>query len=243
MKITVTTDLDTVMKKLATDLARQVPFATAVALTRTAQAARAVLKKDIASTFDRPTPWVRNSPFATPARRDRLEATVGIRDSGAGRSPAHYVREHVAGGQRGQKPFERAMQSMGVLPAGWKAMPAIGLRRDRFGNPNRRQLAEVLGSLRSRMGIHSGRGKHRDVLRYFVVRPNDNHPRVQHLAAGVWRRYGNARHRVEPMFVFVRVASYQAMFDVPGIVGQVVEKEFPGQFARAFDDALKSARR
>ena len=73
---------------------RQVPFATAQALTRTARAAAADLKRELGSVFDRPTPFIANSPFATSASKARLEATVGIRDKGGRAAPAQYLKEH-----------------------------------------------------------------------------------------------------------------------------------------------------
>ncbi|SER86124.1 hypothetical protein SAMN04244573_04468, partial [Azotobacter beijerinckii] len=50
---------------------RQMPFATALALTRTAQLAKEAIEQDMRSVFDRPTRWTLNSLRLIPARKDR----------------------------------------------------------------------------------------------------------------------------------------------------------------------------
>lgn len=246
MRITVTSDIDAVVRGL-TDLQRkQLPFAAALALTRTAQSVEKRLIGEINSVFDSPSPFIaRRSTFTDSAKKSNLEATVGMKDRskspGRGASPATYVKEHFSGGLRGQKPFELVLRRIGALPDGWKAMPGEGLTLDRFGNPNRKQLAEVIGAIRTQMQVHAGRGKRRDVRGYFIVTPGAKPARALHLAPGIWLRYGMGR-RVQPVFVFVPQAEYSKSIDLEGIAARTVNAEFGGQFNAALAKALASAR-
>lgn len=210
---------------------KQARFAAAVSLTRTAQAVERRLQSDMATTFDKPAPWIVKGTFVERADKQTLTARVGIKDL-----QALYVKEQfLAGGARGQKPFEKALASMGVLPAGYRAIPGQGLKLDARGIPNRAQLRELFGSLASRMQVAKGRGKRMQMVGYFVV-PVGSPTRLQ---PGVWWRSGRA---VKPMLVFVRGAGYRKAFDLPRAAREVVHKDFERLFAEAFDNAMRTAR-
>lgn len=232
-------DLDAVALK-------QIPFASAVALTRTAEAAERALIAEMASTFDNPSPYiVRRGTFIKSANKSNLTAIVGIknRDNGRGASPATYVKEHFFGGARNQKPFELALAGIGALPRGWKAIPGDGLKRDRYGSPDRKQLAEIIGALRSGMRSYKGRDKRMALVGYFVVAPGSKAARARHLRPGIYRRTqrGNAG-ALAPVFVFVQVAAYSKTLDLRTIVERVANTEFARHFDREFAKAVSGAR-
>src|SRR5690606_27648319 len=145
---------------------------------------------------------VRNSPFMTPATKAQLVAAVGIRDAAAGRSPAHFLRDHVTGGSRGNKPLELAMQRMGALPPGWLVVPSSnGVKLDAFGNVPKATVARILQALAT--GTTARRGA--DTFRVFAVRPGEQNPRTRHLAPGVWSVSRVAGETVlQLVFLFVR---------------------------------------
>lgn len=169
---------------------RQVPFASALALTRTARAVEKSLQDEIRRVFDRPRPSTVKSTFSTPAKKNDLRATVGIKDikPADGLPPSVYLKEHFSGGVRGFKPMERALQAGRHLPRGWRVVPAEGMPADRFGNPRKEKVREVLGALKSGLSLYSGKGKRQAVIGYFVVQPGARDPRVGHLQPGVYRR-------------------------------------------------------
>lgn len=243
--INVKSDIDRVVRRLAADARGQIPFATALALTRTAKKVEGALRGELGKVFDTPAPYVARGTFITPAKKANLEAHVGMKDENNGRgvSPAKYVRESFSGGMRGQKPFEVAMRAMGVLPAGWKAMPGEGLKRDRYGAPDRKQLAEIMGSLRTRMRAYKGRGKRMQAVGYFAIRPGDARAQSRHLVPGIFRRIQAGRgSALQPVFVFVTEAAYRVRLDLQKIGDDTVRDEFTAEFEAALARALESAR-
>lgn len=244
IRIDVSDNIKEVTKQLD-DLARkQVPFATARALTATGRDVRQGLTNTMGSVFASPTSFVMRSPFSTVATKAKPEVTVGIKDQGNGRaSPADYLKEHFSGGARGFKPMELAMQSIGALPGGWRAIPAAGMKLDRNGNPNRNQVREVLGALKSAMRVHSGKGKRAQTITLFVRPVNGAPKRIEHLAPGIWQRTNTASGaKLEPVFLFVRGADYQKVIDLPKLTAEIVQAKFAGHFDTAMQDALRTAR-
>ena len=72
------------LKRSLTDLqAKQVPFATASALTAVAKLAQAAEKDALHSIFDRPTPFTVSSIAVRPARKTDLTAVVFVKDIAA----------------------------------------------------------------------------------------------------------------------------------------------------------------
>lgn len=57
LTIRVKTNVDQVMRRLQGELDRQIPFATAKALTATAKDAQTALTREINARFDRPVPF------------------------------------------------------------------------------------------------------------------------------------------------------------------------------------------
>ncbi len=219
----------------------QAPFATAVAMTRVAKHVDAELVRTLESVFDSPTSYIVSSTFSTSAKKTDLNAIVGVRDQAMrGASPAHYVRESFTGANRGLKPFEAALQAIGALPKGMRAVPGSGLKLDRFGNPDRRQITEIIDSLRHRAAVVPGRGRNSTRTDYFVRNPGDGRRQLRHLAPGIWKRI--ERHTVVPMFLFVKEASYTKVIDLPGLAERVVKLRFNDEFATSLDHAIRTAR-
>ena len=107
------------------DLARkQVPFATARALTHMADAAAVANRRALPSIFDRPTPFTMRGIAVEPARKSRLVARVFVRDK-----QAEYLVLQETGGTR--RPERRAL----LMP---KAAP-----RNAYGNLPRRGVAAL----------------------------------------------------------------------------------------------------
>lgn len=241
IEIRVSDNLKEVTKSLDNFAKRQVPFATARALTRTGKDTANGLKSAFGDVFAGVSPFVANSPFSTIATKSRLEVIVGVRDQNRGRaSPADYVKEHFTGGRRGNKPMEKAMQALGAMPAGWLAIPAAGLKLDRSGNPNRKQVAEILGALKAGMRVFSGRGKRLQEVAYFV-RPARGAPapQVRHLRPGIYRRTGTGKDaQLVPMFTFVSQADYSKIIDLPRLTASVVAKRFNAHFVEELAKAL-----
>lgn len=110
---------------------RQVPFASALALTTLAQGVQDTETELEIATFDNPTPFTKRAFGKTPATKRNLVATVFIknRTSAAGGQNA-YLEPYVDGGER----------SLGTKKA---MLVPIGQRTNQYGNLPRNALARL----------------------------------------------------------------------------------------------------
>lgn len=230
---------------------KQVDFATRVALTRTAQKAVPAVQREMRDVFCNPTPYTLSGLRVEPATKTRLTATVMLKDDATKATPAaKYLLPQIKGGQRGQKRFERALQAVGAMPAGYRAVPGSGARLDSFGNMSRGQIVQLLAYFRAfpEMGykanmtresrVRLARGtKRKQGYAYFVGRPGDRLP------LGIYQRIGfGFGSAIRPVLLFVRSAVYTERFDFEYVVRKTVETEFPAEFARAMVEAKRTAR-
>jgi hypothetical protein len=215
---------------------KQVEFSAAVAVTRTAKRIEKSLRKDL-STLDA-TKYTKEGTFSTSATKAKLEAKVGIKDKkpGRGTSPAVLLKEHFGGGTRGNKPMEKALSAMGALPSGWRVVAGSGMKLDRYGNPTRNEVKQLLGSLRTGIAIYKGRGKRSWITGYFVILPNVR----SHLQPGIYKRTN--RMAIRPMLIFIKAATYRVRFDLPAIARDVVSQHFNAEFIAAYQAALATAK-
>lgn len=248
MKITVGVDLSS-LTAWANRMARdQVPYATAVALTKTAQLVREAEKAEMIKVFDRPTRFTLNSLYLRAARKDRLWAEVWLKDTGDA-AAAQYLHPQIVGGQRSVKRFERRLQDARIMPRGWVAVPGRGARIDAYGNMSSQQIVQVLSVLQAQHDIYQRetfvsrtrarkQGKQRD---YFVSTPAapakaGNGGRLPY---GVYQRIGG--HIVTILF-FAPAARYARRFDFFGVARRVIDRELALQFRAAMQRAIDSAR-
>lgn len=216
----------------------QLPFAAALAITKTAKSVEARLQSDMAGAFKSPSPYVRRSTFTQIANKRDLTATVGLKDlkPAGGTAPSLLLKEHFTGGVRGRKPFEKAIETIGGLPHGWRAIPGTGIKLDAYGNPSRKEISEMLGALRAKMQVYKGRGKRLTMVGYFIVPVGA----TTHLHPGIYKRL--ARQSIKPMFIFVQSAAYKKVIDFERSANEVVKREFQLNFDQAFNAAMENAR-
>ena len=132
MEITLqVTGISKFKRKLTDIQTRQLPFATAKALTLTAKAASEAGRKEIPQVFKSPTPYTQNSIAFTPATKQALTAKVFVKDrvSKGGTPPARYLLPEVRGGDRNLKRFEKTLRDTRVLPTGLFAVPGSAASR------------------------------------------------------------------------------------------------------------------
>jgi hypothetical protein len=229
------------LRKLLAGGEKQVRFATAVALTRTAQDVRAELAKAMRAALSDASPYTLKAQYVESAKPANLQAKVGVNDRkpGRGTAPALLVREHFTGGSRGYKPMEMAMRAMKVLPDGYRVVPGPAMKLDRYGNPTKRAVSELLGALKRGVAVVGRRGKSTVTKGWFVA-PVGGSPRTRHLAPGIWQRVN--RESISPAFLFVKSASYRRRIDLPRMARSVAGKRFPAHFDAAFRQAMATAR-
>lgn len=230
---------------------KQVKFATRVALTRTGQKVKVAEEREMRDVFDTPTPFTMSSLYLRPATTTNLTAEVKLKDfAGKGTPASVFLAAQIRGGMRGQKRYERALQSIGALPPGYRVVPGEGAKVDAYGNMDRGQIVQILSYFRAfpeagykanmtdqrRAALARG-GKNRQGFVYFVGRPGDRLP------LGVYQRvifgHGTA---IRPVMIFVRSTIYQSIFDFEHVAETTIEAEYGSEFARALAEARASAR-
>lgn len=227
-------------KALLADLAKrnkQLRFATAVALTKTAVEVRKDLQAEQRRVFDRPKPWTLNSMYVKPATKQILEAHVGHKDfAPKGTAAGKYLQPQIEGGQRPLKRFEKLLQARGLLPAGMYAVPGKGVRLDQYGNMSVGQLQQVLSNLGAQFDAYqntprvNAKGK-RSQKRYFAATISGT--------PGIWERLPAG---VRPVIVFVRSPSYRQRYDFFGVAQRSAERHLPRQADAAIRRAMETVR-
>ena len=238
--INITDNIRQAIGSLDAAFAKQVPFATAMALTRTAQAIPAAMGREAGSVFDRPRPFTTGAGamYVKSATKQSLTAEAGYKDI-----QARYLKWQIGGGARVQKGFERALAGLGLLPAGYLTTPGEGIKLDAFGNIPRAQLAQILGQLKSGSSIFAGRGKRMSRQGLFIVLPGATAPQARHLTPGIWRRIERGAERAAvPLIHYVDAAAYSPRLDFAATASRLVDARFPAHFAAAWQQAVATAR-
>ncbi len=260
IQVSLQTDLAKAVSALIGNQRKQLPFATAVALTRSAQVGLTAINSQVRAKVDRPTPATLRAFELVPAQKKDYPdsfAAVKLRDTSlAGLTRAQrsgrgsftsgipysiYLKALFEGGVRRQKPFEKRLVRAGVMPADNFAVPGSAAQLDRFGNIPRGQITLMLSQVKSfnESGYDANvteksakRGRRRGRATFFV-----------------WRRGGvplgigmRSRGKVGMFLVFVRRPGYQRRVDFAATVERVSKRALPAEFKRAMEQALRTAR-
>ena len=134
-RIDVRKALKPALRRLSDVQKKQVPFATAQALTAVARMAQGAIKAELPSVFDRPTPFTINSIAVTPARKTNLTAVVFAKDIAA-----QYLEPYESGGT----------QFLGAKRA---ILAPVAQRTNQYGNLPRTALAR----LKAKPNVFTGR--------------------------------------------------------------------------------------
>lgn len=253
--IKITHDLDKQRQQIGA-YGKQVPYATAVALTRTAKLVEKDEVHEIRDVFDRPTPYTQKSVFVIPATKNKLVAEVELKNEATEAvAPSKFLRPQIFGGLRSLKRFEVALRNAGVLPNGYVTVPGSAAKFDAFGNMSRGQIVQILSyfktnglagfnfnaneaSLKRRSRREARRVGARGV-QFFVGSPADGK-----LPLGIWQRFTFSRgSAIKPILLFVRSAVYQERFDFYYVGELGIKKYFHLEFARAWEAAISTAKR
>lgn len=248
--IKVTDDIDQLKKKLTGFTNDQLPFATAMALTKTAYDVKEDLVREMKSAFDRPTPYTLNSLYVRGAKKTNLEAFVWLKDEAFKGTPAtKYLLPHIQGTGRSVKRFERWMQGRGLLPKGMYVVPASGAPLDQYGNLRRGEFNKILTQIQANPDAYQNQtaaSKKRAAARktktikaqYFVGRPGNGK-----LPLGVWARYGLGHgSAVKPVLLFVGQPHYKRDYRFHEVSDKSIKVNFPKRFKEAAEYAIQTAR-
>lgn len=230
---------------------RDVNLALARALTDTGYQAQRAVRADMASVFDRPTPFVTKNVQVFHATPERLSVAVAPtlttnysvfqRGGKVGVDPQDVLRAQEYGGKRRDKRSEVVLRRAHFLPAGFQtvvpATPYPG-SVDAYGNIKPGFLVQVLAYLqafneqgfkanmlpKNRKRLEKGTAK-KAGRRYFVSlgRYRDA---TRHLAPGIWAASGPGGVDVRPVLMFVKAPTYKPRLDMQAIIKRSGSQEY-----------------
>lgn len=232
MKITITTNLAEVRDQLGAQ-AKQVSYAAAVALTKTAAKVRQAIPAELDRVLDRPTPFTKSGTYIKRAEKHDLVAEVNFRPI-----QSKYLRLQADGGTR---------------PSGDAGIKLPGnIVLNEFGNipkglTNQLKAAAQNGKLSAaivrRLGVAHNRRKGAAPIQLFYGVPQgkgrDNAP------VGIWRRIpsNGGKGKLLPVIVFSsKGARYRKRLDLERMAKPVVVANFSREFDAALAAALATAR-
>jgi hypothetical protein len=204
-------------------LSSQFNFAVASALTETVKTVQAAMPAALEEDLQRPTRFTKSGFYITPARKDRLVATVGVKAA-----QAMYLRWQVDGGMR--TPTRQALR----LPS--------QVQVDGFGNIPAGLIRQLVARAKANKRTTKTQAQRFGVsqqLDLFYGEPGDGRP------AGIYKRVviSATRHQLVPIIVFPKQAArYTQRFDFRGRARRIVQSTFDATLARTWRKAQATAR-
>lgn len=237
LKVDVRVDVRLALRKLK--IARdQVPFATALALTKTAQAVKEDLRDGMKADFRHVASFTLNSLYLERATKATLVATIGIKGADANVGAVKWLRPEVYGGAR-QRGLEALLRSVNLPPDGLYAVPGKAAKKSGNGRIDINWVRSLVADMASQ-GVSGNvtksnerKRKGQAALTYFVlVTPWGKLP------PGI---YGKRGRYVLPFIIFVARPKYAAKFDFYGIAQRTIQRRFPIEFELAVKRAMATA--
>lgn len=208
-------------------VAKQLPFATSVAINNVAFDARKSLNAGTKGAFNVPVKFTQSAFLVQKSKKRELTAYVFAQDK-AGKDRARYLRFGVKGGSRPQKGmdvfFERGVPNDGTIPAGAYFMPTSLVKTNASGNVTQATLKRISKGLSG-----DARGG------FFIGTPKGgNRP------PGIYRR---SREQLFPYFIATTDRpDYTGRFNIETIGGKVIQRNFGKHFNAALSKALSTAK-
>ncbi len=219
----------------------QLPFATALALTRVGQLIKQAEINEMRKVFDRPTPYTLSAPFLKPATKSNLTAEVFLKTYASKGVPASvFLAPQVYGGQRNLKSSEKFLAKAGYLPSGDIAVPGSGATMNGYGNMSPGQIVQVISALQAfpETGYLANQSRRLGARKstapqFFVGKPAGGR-----LPLGVYMR---TKTGVKPIMIFVKSPNYHPRLKFFDVASQTYQANFQHEFNAALYTALQSA--
>lgn len=224
---------------------KQLPFAMALAATRTAQRVRKGELAVMRQRLHNPTNTTMNSLFLTSAKKGKPEARVWFKDQfGSGIPADRYLQAIVQGGPRRHKRMEKALIARGIMSSNEYAMPTPALM-DAHGNVKGSIVMKILsglGAAETVSGVTANASNSRrsrkkgNAQRFFVAEIEGTR--------GIWERktIGMAQG-IRPVYVFVQGApQYRVVVPFFKIAANIVKANYEKEFTTALEQAIATAR-
>lgn len=244
----------------------QIPFAAALALTRTAQAGGKQLRSEFETKFDRPTRYTMSSVFVGPANKRNLTASFGVKDQAliqksGGLTPADVLGHFFKGGSAISARYENAFRRLGMLGPDEDIVPGSNLAElNTFGNIPSSLIVRLIAYFNG-FGQQGFTANSTAQTRAKLAKRTDKNTKGKrrskyvtingvvyfyargddHLHRGIWAKTGINGADVRPILMFVRRARYAKRFDLQQYA-VTAKQNFSQQFAIALKQAVRTAR-
>ena len=206
-------------------LPKQIRYATAVALTRTAKDAQAEVRRQLPERFTIRTGWVAKGIRIKSARKDDLESSVQVKDD--------FMALQETGGLRRSRSGDAL-----AVPVGARPTPRSMTRPDKFPGRMLDKSRYFIAPLTSKsLTARSRDGKN--------VRRRIHSQQLTGADVGkmaVFRRRSKKRLPIDLMYIFAKQVDVKPRFGFMETVKAVVEARLGENFSEAVRDALASAR-
>lgn len=245
---------------------KQIPFATAVALTRAAQEGAKQMRDEMQSKFDRPTRYTKNAVFTGPANKKNLTASFGIKDAAliqksGGLTPADVLGHHFKGGRSVAARYENAFRRLGMLGADEDIVPGANLNElNTFGNIPASLIVRLIAYFGG-FGEQGYRANSTPETRARLAKRSDKTQKGKrkskyvtingvvyfyargddHLRRGIWAKSGINGAEIRPIMIFVKRATYKKRFDLNEYAIKA-RANFTKQFQQSLAFAMRTAR-
>lgn len=225
---------------------KAIPYAVAMAMTWTAQAAAKAFRGELAEKLDNPTPLTLGAARFRPANKAKTEYDVYVRDEASkGNPPSKYLLALIKGGYRRNKGTENALRRKGILPPGWQVQPGEDAPLNQYGNLSGGKYVQILSALKAmretgytaNRTARSQQRRAKSLVDYFVL-----YSIKTKTPTGVYTRKG--KRGVAQILAFTpKRAKYEKLLDFVGVVNRTFRATFDGHFReglRRMIDKVKS---
>lgn len=194
----------------------QLPYATSVALNKTAFDVRKALSAQTTQSFDSPTPFTKSAFLYNKATKASLLAQVYAQPN------RRFFPTQITGGRRKPKPYERFLQGLGAGSLSRRLVPTAKVI-NAAGNPKK----AIFSTIQSKLSTTDQGGVFIGV------------PRGGGRVAGVYRR---SRGQLFPLFIETAEPNYEPRFPMERVGQQTINRVFPSYLNSAIEAAMKSVR-
>jgi len=226
-------DIKAVERQLTNLQRKQVPFATAKALTITAQEIKKAQENELKQKLKNPTKFTLNSLRVRPAKKRKLESEVLIMDeSFKARPPIDWLSPNIHGGGRKHKRGELRLINAGIMRRDEYTVPGQRAKRNRFGNISKGTMQKILSDTMSQFDKYQNTRKRRRKHYYFAEINGQR---------GIW--FGAlAGGTAWPILMFVKAPKYRKIIKFDKIATSIAKARFARNFHRTLRHALATAR-
>jgi hypothetical protein len=206
---------------------KQIPYALARALNDSAYGAMMNERKEIADSFDRPTPFAQRGVLYVKATAQKLASFVRVSDKRDRMDVSRVLAPHVYGGGRGIKASERRLMRTGAMGSGQWVVPGPGAPVDKYGNISGGQMQRILGF--AQQYFESGFNKTRKTAGHYVI------PYV-----GIFKRTG--KNKSVPVLFFTHSApQYEKRFAFHDAARFFFDKNFLPNMNKAWNETITAS--